>query len=228
MTPAELAAKVAAQRAESLTRLQPMKQAAREAATNLDATARDLKAQAKDNNAERELVAGHSFDLFPTPPELAAEMVRRAGIRQGDRVLEPSAGTGRLAKAAKEAGGRVTCVELNWMLVNRLIDMQFEAIQSDFMDYNQPARVDAVIMNPPFSNGADIDHVRHAYDLLTEGELVAIMSEGVFYRKDKKATAFREWLEGVDGYSEQLPPNTFKQSGTGVNTRLVTISKRPA
>jgi hypothetical protein len=49
------------------------------------------------------------------------------------------------------------------------------------------------------------------------------MSEGVFYRSDKKATAFREWLAEI-GISDKLPEGTFKQSGTGVNTRLVIIN----
>jgi methylase of polypeptide subunit release factors len=225
MTPAELAAKVAAQKAATLARLQPMKQQARANTETLHATARGLKKQATDNHAEREIISNHPFDLFPTPPELAAEMVGRAGVRQGDRVLEPSAGTGRIAKAIKEAGGWAVCVELNYDLVNRLAGLGFDACQSDFMEYAPAGTFDAVIMNPPFSNGQDIDHVRHAYDLLTEGRLVAIMSEGSFFRQDKKVSAFREWLDEVGGESETLPSGTFKQSGTGVNARLVTITK---
>lgn len=226
MKPSELAAQVAARKAATLSKLQPVKVAARAAVEQNWKKSRELKEAIKENQNERELIHGHNFDLFPTPPELAAEMVRRARIGQGDRVLEPSAGTGRLAKAAKDAGGWVTCVEFNNSLVGRLLDMGFEVICKDFMEYKQPARVDAVVMNPPFSNGADIDHVRHAYDLLTEGNLIAIMSEGSFYRSDRKATAFREWLDSVGGESEQLPAGTFKQSGTNVSTRLVTIYKR--
>jgi hypothetical protein len=37
--------------------------------------------------------------LFPTPPELAARMVEQADIQPGQRVLEPSVGTGNIAKA---------------------------------------------------------------------------------------------------------------------------------
>lgn len=227
MNPSEIAAKVAAQKAATLSKLQPIKEAARTAAEQNWKKARELGETIKENQNERELVNGHNFDLFPTPPTLAAEMVRRARIGAGDRVLEPSAGTGRLAKAAKEAGAWVTCVEFNQSLVGHLLDMGFEVICKDFLEYTQPARVDAVVMNPPFSNGADIDHVRHAYDLLTEGNLIAIMSEGSFYRSDKKSAAFRAWLESVGGESEQLPAGTFRQSGTNVSTRIVTIKKRP-
>ncbi|HQV22274.1 MAG TPA: hypothetical protein PLJ88_04215, partial [Agitococcus sp.] len=55
---------------------------------------------------------------------------------------------------------------------------------------------DRIIMNPPFSNRQDAEHVRHAYDLLKpNGRIVAIMGEGVFFGSDKKAVEFREWLD---------------------------------
>ena len=59
------------------------------------------------------------------------------------------------------------------------------------------------------------------------GKLVAIMGEGGFFRGDKQSTAFREWLENLGGESEKLPESSFKTSDnpTGVNTRLVTITK---
>ena len=46
------------------------------------------------------------FDLrgtpgfFPTPPELAEQIIEAADIRPGHRVLEPSAGTGNLCRLA--------------------------------------------------------------------------------------------------------------------------------
>ena len=45
-------------------------------------------------------------------------------------------------------------------------------------------------MNPPFENNSDIKHVRHAFELLApeNGKLIAIMSEGSFFRNDKQAT----------------------------------------
>lgn len=44
--------------------------------------------------------------LFPTPPELAARMVELANIMDGDRVLEPSAGTGRLVQGRAQHRGQ--------------------------------------------------------------------------------------------------------------------------
>jgi len=45
---------------------------------------------------------------------------------------------------------------------------------------------------------------------------------------DRKATEFREWLEQLGGTSEKLPLETFRDSGTGVNTRLVVIDRLEA
>ena len=62
---------------------------------------------------------------------------------------------------------------------------------------------DRIIMNPPFGDRRDAEHVRHAYSLLKPGgRLVAIMGEGVFFGKDKKADDFREWLDTLGGTSE--------------------------
>ena len=53
-------------------------------------------------------------------------------------------------------------------------------------------KYDKIIMNPPFENGQDIDHIRHAYSLLNDGgRVVCIMSEGTFYRNDKKSNGIQ-------------------------------------
>lgn len=89
---------------------------------------------------------------------------------------------------------------------------------------------DRIVMNPPFERGQDMDHVRHAFDLLKPGgRLVAIMSEGSFGRGDKKATGFREWLDEQKRKVEKLPEGSFtgkdSQRQTGVATRVVVIDK---
>ena len=89
---------------------------------------------------------------------------------------------------------------------------------------------DRILMNPPFSNRRDAEHVRHAYTLLRPGgRLVAIMGEGVFFGQDAKAKEFRDWLDEVDGTSEKLPEGTFNEPtlpvNTGVNARMVVIDK---
>ncbi len=79
-------------------------------------------------------------------------------------------------------------------------------------------------MNPPFADGQDIQHVTHALHMLKPGgRLVAIMSAGVMHRQDRKTTAFRAMVEERGGVIEPLPVNTFKDSGTGTCTVLLTL-----
>ena len=165
--------------------------------------------------------------FFETPQHLAERMVQAAGIKEGDKVLEPSAGMGRIANAAAEVAGKenITALEINSTLRDALEAQKYEVAASDFMEFDG-GPYDAVVMNPPFEQRQDAEHVMRAYEMLKPGgRLVSIMGEGVFFGSDKKAVAFREWLESVDGISEQLPDGTFKESGTGVNTRLVEIAK---
>jgi hypothetical protein len=89
---------------------------------------------------------------------------------------------------------------------------------------------DRIIMNPPFSDRRDAEHVQHAFTLLKPGgRLVAIMGEGVFFGQDKKAVAFREWLDSVGGTSEKMAEGTFLDPSlpvnTGVSSRMVVIDK---
>ena len=86
---------------------------------------------------------------------------------------------------------------------------------------------DRLIMNPPFSNDQDLDHVRHAFDLLREGgRLVAIMPcSSLTNRHTNKAKAFVEWFEGALAAVYDLPEDTFKAAGANIRTKLIVIDK---
>jgi len=53
------------------------------------------------------------------------------------------------------------------------------------------------------------------------GKLVAIMSEEPFYRSDRKATDFRDWLADVGGESEKNPADAFTGPGAFRQTSVV-------
>lgn len=89
---------------------------------------------------------------------------------------------------------------------------------------------DRIIMNPPFSDGRDIQHVQHAYNLLRPGgRIVAIMGEGAFFQSNKRAEAFRDWLDERGATNEKLPEGSFMDPSlpvnTGVAARMVVIDK---
>src|SRR5690606_26110101 len=53
-----------------------------------------------------------ALDQFSTPPALAAVAVAAAQVRPGDRVLEPSAGTGLMAVIAEVCGAALSLNEV--------------------------------------------------------------------------------------------------------------------
>jgi hypothetical protein len=174
---------------------------------------------------ERELLGLNIPGYFPTPREIVEKMLDLSGIRDGMTVLEPSAGKGNICDVIKEKYNvELSVIEYQTRLQEILKLKGYNVIGHDFLEHT--GQWDLIIQNPPFEDNQDIQHVRHAYSCLKEGgRLVSIMSEGPFFRNDKQAVAFREWLDDLGGYSEKLPSGAFKMSGTGVSTRIVVIDK---
>ena len=158
--------------------------------------------------------------LFPTPKDVADQVVQLADIQQFDRVLEPSAGAGALIDAIHshnpECG--ITAIEINSQLAAAL-ESKSAVRCADFLEV-QPdefGMVDRVVMNPPFENGSDIKHVEHALTFLREGgRLVSVVANGPRQAKKLKPLA-TEWID--------LPAESFKSAGTNVNAAIVVIDR---
>lgn len=181
--------------------------------------------------AERALIGLKIPGYFPTPTATVDRMLELADINRGHRVLEPSAGKGNIADRIRERHQNdeidLATIELSGTLRPILEMKGHKLVGRDFLEHRE--LYDRIVMNPPFEAGADIDHLRHAYSLLKPGgRVVSIMCEGPFFREDRKSQGFRTWLESdVQGTHEKLPAGSFLSSErpTGVNTRLVVISK---
>lgn len=160
--------------------------------------------------------------LFPTPADLAARMVELADIEPGMRVLEPSAGTGRILEQLPE-GCEVVAVEINAALGGRLDADRRAVVIGDFLQCTPETlwgSFDRILMNPPFANADDIKHIRHALRFLKPGgKLVAICANG-----PRQNAQLRPLVEQHGGEWENLPPDTFAESGTAVNTALFTLT----
>lgn len=169
--------------------------------------------------------------LFPTPDALARKMVEWAGLMAGRSILEPSAGTGNLIRAAvDQATGfdccRVTAIENNPALVSGLYAMRdkfvganesnFRIIGADFLKVTPTDLFDVILMNPPFENGADIKHILHARTFLKpNGRLVAICAGGSRQERELQPIA-ESW--------EVLPEGSFAAQGTNVRTVMLTLT----
>ena len=156
--------------------------------------------------------------LFPTPAPIAARMVELAGIEAGHRVLEPSAGTGALIAAIRQVQGvYLAAVEINGELASKLdanLPLCGDFLDVKLADFHSP--FDRIVMNPPFANGADIQHIKHAARMLKPGgRLVALCANGP--RQQAQLMPFAE-------HWEELPAGSFKEQGTSVNVALLTLT----
>jgi predicted RNA methylase len=185
-----------------------------------------------------EITVPQDFGYYPTPLPVIAQMLELARIGPRWRspreleVLEPSAGQGAIADALAFLGCRVDVVELLDSNIKVLMSPEKAGTRRKFMSGDflkiQPgmgaSNYDRIVMNPPFEKRADIHHVMHALKFLKpDGLLVSVMSAGVIFRSDKLTTEFRDLVERRGGHIEELPDESFRESGTSVRTVLVTI-----
>ncbi|MDH1477856.1 methyltransferase, partial [Comamonas thiooxydans] len=181
---------------------------------------------------ERSMVgrANDGLDFFPTGAAATAAAIDAAEIQPGMEVLEPHAGMAHIADVIREQTGVEPDVgELSNARRELLEAKGYNLVSSDFLEL-QGKQYDRIVMNPPFSDGRDIQHVQHAYGLLKPGgRLVAIVGEGAFFQSNKRAEGFREWLDERGATNEKLPDGSFMDPSLPVNTsvsaRMVVIDK---
>jgi hypothetical protein len=163
-----------------------------------------------------------SFNLFQTPVHIAELMAAMLPDHPAPRVLEPSAGLGRLFDAAYNRYGSAARYHLVEQspecmaeLYNRNLPVQLH--QCDFLNLRVSGDFHAIIMNPPFKQGTDIKHIIHAREMLAPGGvLVALCYNGV--RQN-------EQLRPIADSWEILPDNSFRESGTGASVAILTMHK---
>lgn len=165
-----------------------------------------------------------SFNLFQTPAELAA---RLAGMfSKFGRVLEPSAGLGRLYRAVRAVSAdQMTLVDISKDCCGELYrategDANARIFCGDFLAMDSVrlgGTFDAIIMNPPFKMGTDIKHVLHAKSLLSPGgRLVSLVAAGPRQRA-ALSPIVSEWVD--------LPAKSFASEGTRVGAAIVSIDR---
>jgi predicted RNA methylase len=186
-----------------------------------------------------------TFQQFSTPLPVGLAVATAAALAPGDRVLEPSAGTGLLAVFAELAGASLVLNELAetraGLLGHLFPDVAvtcFDAAQID--DHLDPGLTPTVVfMNPPFSALANVDrrrteaalrHVSSALARLADGgRLVAVTQaslapDSLAWRED----FVRLQERGTVVFSAAIDGGVYARHGTTIETRLTVIDKRPA
>src|SRR5579864_3360073 len=115
-------------------------------------------------------------EFFPTPAHIVQRMLAKIST-SARHFLEPSAGKGDIAEGIKERfrSARIDCIEQSPELMAILADKDFSIVGHDWLSYAGVCYYDAIVMNPPFSNGDD--HLLRAWDFLHHGEIVCLLNE---------------------------------------------------
>ena len=160
-------------------------------------------------------------DIQFTPPELAKELVALAGVRKDSRVLEPEAGIGNIADAAKEVTDHVDCIERMTDFCEILKLKKHNVIANDLLTAETAPVYDAVVMNPPFSE--ECEHIKRAFDFLRPGgSLVAVCSSSIQWKSTRKYEQFRDWLSE---HTHSINECGAKFEMTGVHTVVLVVDK---
>ncbi len=165
------------------------------------------------------------YDFYPTPVEVIR--VALNSLAEVDyepaTILEPSCGTGAWLDELilRWPKARIDVVERNPL--NRVVlrdDPRINLVGDDFLTYQTDIGYDLIVGNPPFGDDNDklawVKHLEHAKEMLTaRGQMIMVAPAGITFRNDKPIQRLRETFKIMD-----LPPGSFKDSGTGANVAL--------
>lgn len=151
------------------------------------------------------------LQYYPTPTEVVNRVVSDISLR-GKRILEPSCGDGRFMDAIRDGGAEVFGIEVDAERADVCRAKGHKVLTANFLMVEPTPVYDAVVMNPPFYGKHYAKHVEHAMKFLKEGGmLVAILP--VTARYDHGL---------LDGRWSDLPVGSFRESGTNINTTVLT------
>ncbi len=154
------------------------------------------------------------LQYYPTPQKVV-ERVLESGyyIRPGEKVLEPSCGCGRFLDALRKAGAEVVGIEVDPGRAAQARAKGHSVLLANFLETVPTGDYDRVVMNPPFFGQHYAKHVNHALKFLKPGgTLTAILPATARYDHGL-----------LKGRWEDLPVGSFSESGTNINTTVLTV-----
>lgn len=153
------------------------------------------------------------LQYYPTPEKVVERVLGDLYLRAGERVLEPSCGCGRFLDALRARGARVFGIEVDPSRAAQCRARGHSVLTANFLETEPTADFDMVVMNPPFYGRHYAKHVEHAARFLRPGGcLTAILPATARYDHGL-----------LDGSWCDLPVGSFSESGTNINTTVLTI-----
>lgn len=167
----------------------------------------------KPEQKQASTAVSKDLQYYPTPANVVERVIGRIYIKRGDKILEPSCGCGRILDALREAGADAFGIEYDASRANQSRAKGHSVMIANFLETAPNPIYDRVVMNPPFYGKHYAKHVEHALKFLkSDGTLTAILPSSARYD------------HGIlKGQWEDLPVGSFAESGTNINTTILTI-----
>lgn len=170
-------------------------------------------------------------DYFPTPSNLIYKMLSHVDFKDVRSILEPSAGKGDLVEAITERHKYtdynrnaldLDTIELDNNLQHILKGKQFRLVHDDFLTYQTYKRYDAIIMNPPFSNGEK--HLLKAIDMQRKGGKIVCLLNAETLRNPYNNSR-KELIQQLEQYNAEVEyiQNAFIDAERKTNVEIVLI-----
>lgn len=188
----------------------------------------DVLPDTPDENPTKQQSRAVSKDLqyYPTPTKVVDDVIYPVAHQlEGAKVLEPNCGCGRFMVALRKKKANVYGVEVDAGRAALCRALGFTVLHQNFLETVPTGDFDFVFMNPPFYGRHYALHVRHAFDFLKPGgTLKAILpvtarDHGLLDDLIPKP----RW--SCDSAWSDLPVGSFSESGTNINTTVLTIHK---
>ncbi|GED72545.1 hypothetical protein BRE01_62470 [Brevibacillus reuszeri] len=172
-------------------------------------------------------------DFFPTPINLIHKMLSHVDFRTIKTVLEPSAGKGDLVEAIinkfkysqsnyRKDNYDIDTIENDDNLQYILKGKQFRLVHDDFLTYNTYKKYDAIIMNPPFSQGEK--HLIKAIDMQQSGgKIVCLLNAETL--KNPYSNSRKVLVRQLEKYNAQIEyiENAFMDAERKTNVEIAVI-----
>lgn len=169
----------------------------------------------KPTERKESTAVAKDLQYYPTPVAVVNRVIDNILLRKGERVLEPSCGCGRFMDALRDAGAEVVGCEVDPTRAAICEAKGHRVLRANFLDTLPTPIYDHVVMNPPFYGKHYAKHIQHALKFLKPGGiLTSILPSTARYDHGL-----------VDGDWRDLPVGSFSESGTNINTTVLTIRK---
>jgi hypothetical protein len=184
-------------------------------------------AEAKPANKKPGTAVSKDLQYYPTPEKVVDHVLEHhVGDVVGVEVLEPSCGDGRFLDGLRKRKAKAYGIEVDALRAAAARSKGHTVLTANFLATPAVKKFKVVVMNPPFYGTHYAEHVLHAMDFIEPGgRLIAILPVTA------REHGLLDHLLPKKGWStpwHDLPVGSFSDSGTNINTVVLTLTKARA